>query len=247
MRARQRHLNPKNGGADIALDARFIAGLSNNSAVSTWNTRTNNGRNASQPDINRRPTYLTNQQGGNAVVSFNLDGMIESTGFNGSGSAFSTVVCMQTYQYNGTAGGGALLSCGAPSAFTQDFLIGRGSGNFFFQFDNGVDGGGGTVSAEGANTHTILYDGSQTGSDNRTRFFLSGVQKTLTFDLGYTVPASMNPSGGYAIGNYSAATDTAWWLVGNMCSISIYKLALSGALRRRIEHAAAYSFKMACS
>jgi hypothetical protein len=154
---------------------------------------------------------------------------------------------MQTYQYNGTAGGGALLSCGATSAFTQDFLIARTSTVFFAQFDNGADGGGNVTAVSGANIHTNLYDGSQTGNAGRSRLFLSGVQQTLTFDSGHTVPSTINPSGGYAIGNYTATNDNNWWLLGKMCSISIYKLAVSGPLRRRLESAAAYSFKMPCS
>lgn len=243
MRARQRHLNPRDAGANIALDARFITGLSNNDAVTTWPTRTNNSRDATQTTAARKPTYLTAQQGGNPVVDFNNDGMTESTGVNGSTANLTTLVCLKSFAYNGTAGGGALVSCGTSS--TQDYLIGRTSSIYLDQANNGVDGSATSSVVNGVQIQTHVYDGGETGNANRFKFFYTGTQKTMTFD--YTVPATINPSGGYAIGNYSvaAAGDNNWWLVGGMCSISIYKLSLSNALRRRLESAAATSFKIA--
>lgn len=48
MRARHRHLNARDAGAEIVLDARFISGLSDGSALTTWADRSGNGNDASK-------------------------------------------------------------------------------------------------------------------------------------------------------------------------------------------------------
>ncbi len=246
MRARQRHLNPASAAATIALDARFITGLNNNDAVTTWSTRTSNGRNATQSSASLKPTYLTAQQGGNPVVNFNLDYMTESTGVGGSTANFSAIIAFKSFNYNGNAGGGgAALSCGTSS--TADLLLARTQSLHFAQFNNSADGSA-TVSdpGSGQQIQSYLYDGGGTGNSGRQKYFFNGAEQTLAY--GYTVPATINPIGQYAIGAYSLnLTFAQWHLSGDMCSISIYPSSLSSSLRRRLENAAALSFKIACS
>lgn len=70
MGRRVRHLNPISAGANLALDSRFIVGLSNNSNVQSWTSRIGAAVTFSQPTSARQPIYLTNIQGGQPVVRF---------------------------------------------------------------------------------------------------------------------------------------------------------------------------------
>ena len=69
MRARQRHFNAGRAGAAIVLDARFIA-QSDNTAVSQWDDRSGNGKNASQATAANQPTFQVAEMNGNPVVRF---------------------------------------------------------------------------------------------------------------------------------------------------------------------------------
>lgn len=70
MRARQRHFNPGHFGAAIALDARFGFSQADGTAVSTWEDRTNNNKDAVQATAANQPTYTSNGLNGNPVVTF---------------------------------------------------------------------------------------------------------------------------------------------------------------------------------
>ena len=69
MHRRNRHINPKHAGAYIAMDSRFISGLSNGSLVTTWTNRVGNFNFTISTDTNK-PTYNTNQIAGNPGVNF---------------------------------------------------------------------------------------------------------------------------------------------------------------------------------
>lgn len=68
MRARQRHINPKEAGSTCAYDTRFLS-LANNTKVATWPDR-GGVSNATQGTDARRPTFYTNIQGGNPSIRF---------------------------------------------------------------------------------------------------------------------------------------------------------------------------------
>jgi hypothetical protein len=68
MHRRNRHLNAKSSGAIIVLDSRFITGVSNGSALTTWSNR------ATTTDFTEatvRPTYYSRLINGNPAVDFN--------------------------------------------------------------------------------------------------------------------------------------------------------------------------------
>jgi len=56
--------------AAIALDARFGFSQANGSAVSTWEDRTNNNKDASQATAANQPSYTSNGLNGSPVVTF---------------------------------------------------------------------------------------------------------------------------------------------------------------------------------
>jgi len=229
----------------MALDARFLYGLNNNDPVTDFFSR--GGPYPVQTTVSLKPTYKTAQQGGNPVVSFNNDYMLESAGVAGTTSNWSMIACMKSYAWNGnTSGGGSIISCAQGSAFTQDILIGRTQTLEFFEVDNGANGNGSlNVLSAGEQIKSVVYDGTQTGNTDRLKYFFNGSAQTLTYN--YTVPASVNPSGGYGVGVYKGAMSSEWWLVGDMCSLTVFRTQLSNSLRRRLEAAASLSFKMPCS
>ncbi|MBU6183308.1 MAG: hypothetical protein KGR46_10930 [Verrucomicrobia bacterium] len=69
MRARHRHFNPKDAGAGMALDSRFMTGT-NGSGVSSWSNRANSSNNAAQSTVAEQPIYETGSLNGNPGVKF---------------------------------------------------------------------------------------------------------------------------------------------------------------------------------
>jgi hypothetical protein len=66
---RARHLNPSHAGASLVLDSRYITGLSDGDAISTWSDRSGNANDATSTGT-VRPTYKAAIQGGQPVVRF---------------------------------------------------------------------------------------------------------------------------------------------------------------------------------
>ncbi len=244
MHRRVRHLNPRFAGASLVLDARYI-NEANNTAIATWPDISGSGNNATQATSGKRPIFKTGLQGGQPVVTFSTGGMVCSSGLGGATSQFIVILALKSYNYNGTAGGGMLISQG--SVFTTDFLLGRTSTLYFFEYDAGTNGGGNlTAPGAGNQIHTVVYNGGGAANADRLRFIYNGIQQTLTFD--YTVPASLNPAGAYHIGQYAVSqNDTAWYYNGDMCSLLLIKQDISSSLRKRLEQSQALSFKIPCS
>jgi hypothetical protein len=81
MRARIRHFSYKAAGANLALDARYITGVSNATTFSPWSDISGNANNASQATTARRGTYYVRDSnfGGQAAVDFDLNGQMAWT------------------------------------------------------------------------------------------------------------------------------------------------------------------------
>jgi len=69
MRARHRHFNPRDAGAGMALDSRYMTGT-NGSGVSSWPNRANSSNNAEQASSSVQPIYETGSLHGNPGVKF---------------------------------------------------------------------------------------------------------------------------------------------------------------------------------
>ena len=245
MGRRVRHLNPGSAGAVLALDSRFITGLSDGDPVSTWSDRTSNGNNATQTGI-ARPTYETAEQGGQPVIRF-----------DGTNDVFSL----------GTSTG---LQ---PSTLTSIFVMVRNSDWISASFGiiwckpNANYAGDGyyiTVEANTVNKIVAAVNGFvanlDTSSNVNTRFplgtavifevniqpqradfvsngsvFFSSIKTqsiTATSDIKYLG----DNSPGYSSGHYP----------GDFAQVIIAP-NLADSLRRRLEHSAAFAFKIPCS
>ena len=221
MRARHRHFNPKDAGAVAAYDARFITALNDGTNVATWASRTGTNDATQSTDANR-PKYETNEINGNPVVDF-------------------------------TGGKGMIISISIPNNLTVIKVFRRiasGGSNVFFASSGGQydswwfsDNVTYTRTSAGFNTHGAADTRSGSFVESWTK---SGTSSSQVWRSGAMVGTSQTPqtsSGTYdRIGvGVSGATSQA---VG--CGF-LFDSAVSNSIRKRCEHASAYSFKITCS
>jgi hypothetical protein len=232
MHRRARHLNPASAGATLALDSRFISGLNDGDAVTTWLDRTPNGNNATQATAARKPTYKTSVLGGSPIVRF--DGG-DSLGISNlvSPTGLFTIILFVKKSTSGaetnlisTPGGNNLdeISFYTTSA---NLLAASTWGTIITQsFSNVTTPHIFTLNYTGSTNFNIGTDGvlfAKTMNVNNPR-------TARRINIGY-----LEFSGGvtYLNGDYGIA--------------NVFPTALESSLRRRLEHAAAFAFKIPCS
>lgn len=218
-----RHLNPGNAGAVLALDSRFINGLSDGDPVSTWADRSGQGNNATGSG-SARPTFQISEQGGNPAIRFDgNDDIIEYTGLISTIPAYIFTVVNLKATYDSFA---AVIHNGNGGL--------NGYGHIFYQGNITLLRGGISFDIDGAQSigTTFLWS-SKAFADTSSLGWISG----------YAV--SYNSTGGGGINTPSAGGS-----IGNNGQTDIYQCVISvninDTLRRRLEHAAAFSFKIAC-
>ena len=243
MRARHRHFYPKTAGADLVLDARYI-NQANNTAVSTWADQSGNGYDASQATGAYQPTFLTAQQGGNPVVRFSGGQGLEATIGNRNVYSFSLL-------HIKTSGSGEIRFAGVNVTATKVSTLfglltlgdslGQNVGNtnnFLGLVKEGVAWG--TQTGNYANdvwTHALA-----THDSSVMRLYVNGGTSTIASN-------SQSPSSGtritlaavFSTGDAPGGADM------DIASVRNFASVISEPLRKRCDHAAAFSFKIACS
>lgn len=235
MRARQRHFNAKDAGATLVLDARFLT-ANNNDAIGTWTSRTGIN-NATQATVARKPTYKVNMSGGQPALYF--DG--------GDNMEFSSSII------SGTPDGFAAfifkLDVDPPTdQFKSGPVMGDfGSsslGNAWPWLDGNIYDDFGTTDRKTAGNPTPSLTSfrviSQHSAASDFVINIDGSQfySTSTNTVGW--------SGSQRIG-VSIANNTEYFLLGHVGLVIFAPLKPASSLRKRIDHAAAFSFKIACS
>lgn len=227
MGRRARHLNARHAGAGLVLDARRISGLNDGDAVSTWADASGNGRD-STGTTTQRPLYKTAIQGGQPALLFDgiNDRLTFSSGFNFAAPAFAVFV------YKRTATNSHMVPlCGV--ATTDNFPV--------FEYNNN------TVYIASENAQVLA---SKIGV--AWRVCASSISTGPVFGLKYngtTVALSANSG----ISNTGNMTLVGYRQAGNEVSngyityVSVIKSQLSNAFKKRLEHSAAFSFKIQCS
>ena len=230
MRARQRHLNPLHAGAVRAYDTRFVSGGVNNTSLQTWTDRCLTA-NATQSDASFRPTFISNGQGGSPVLRF--DGSNDAYTFT-TASTTSNVTAMTAHKISVI--GGIVLS---GSGNTQILRVVNSSGNRSLFFNLNVDNTQ-YLSAQTVDWTTFGVATVTAPGGSPTRNFRNGV------DFGNsTQNANLTSCSWGKIGSAFAGGSFANMDIG-LLSILPINIADS-PLRKRLEHAAAFSFKFACS
>lgn len=241
MHRRNRHINPRNAGAYIAMDSRFISGLSNGSLVTTWNNRASNFNFTIGTDTNK-PTYNTNQIAGNPGVTFDgsNDYLLSTTTTNTTSNQsyvfvgflrrspnytainIDTVMDVNAYVSRTPRQGFIVYYTNTFVSTTQPFA------NIEMQ-----DGSGNNLSA---NTINGIASGIVAGNISvNVPNILSGTITNGTAGTSLTIEMGRADSiGGNSYGNFT---------IGAAMVFS----NISVALRKRFEKSAAFTFKIKCS
>ena len=225
MRARHRHFNPKDAGAIAAYDARFITGLSDGDNVATWSSRTGTN-NATQPTVGNQPNYETNEINGNPVVNFtpaNNDEFQISITVPSSATVVAvhrrSTTAINTINFGGS-GGSARYSFW----WFSDNVV-YVSWNLTFE----------TFSPAQTTTGSLVVSTTKNATTS-SQVYINGA--TFRVEIVPTASSgSFNRIGTAGVTRNNGA-------IGNLCLIDAF---VSDSLRRRLEHSAAFSFKISCS
>jgi len=228
MHRRARHFNARDAGATLVLDSRFITGLADGDPVATWSDRSRNGNDATQATPSNRPTFKTNQQAGNSGVEFTAGlKQLETASVSLPQPAYF-MVCAKQLAVPQPANTGRCLD-----SFSPGTNIGP-TNNKLTIFTGSVLSGSTNVGintcimssiVNGASSFLFL-DGTQDGSGN------SG---------------SSSGSGTISIGSNRVKNTAVGYFNGQMFAVTYIASNPGNPLRRRIEHAAALSFKIPCN
>jgi hypothetical protein len=221
MRGRSRHLNAKHAGATVVLDSRFITGVSDGVAVTTWTSRSGSN-NATTFTENTKPLFKARVQGGNPAVQF--DGMDDLMFVPSVFSARPfTIISACAF----IVMGGRTLS-----GNQQNVILG-GHGGYSDRFYAGNWVWLGTETKTVAQIHSCIGAANSTAS-----YALNGAVRATG------VAASWSPSGLI----FSRLHDSsAEFSNSNHFALIGAPLDFPAALRRRLEQSIARSFKIACS
>jgi hypothetical protein len=254
MRARHRHFNPRDCNAALCLDSRFISGKSDNDNIEAWDDRSANAANAVQGTLSNRPIYKTAIQGGQPIVRFDgsndfynmttpLAGVFRNRSY---GLVFATVAdrspsggnAVHTV-FHGSTGGesGAVRATLRTRISGGDFL--RGTGRRLDE-DSSV----GVSFANNSNWNILALESEWSNNIQRLRVNFND-EGTNTFSSGGG-NTSNTDSVRVEIGN-TVSTATPDWAPIDLGQLVLLNTNTSPATVKRIHHAAAYSFKIACN
>lgn len=234
MRARHRHFKYSSAAASAAFDTRYIHGESDGNTIQTWSDRSGNGRHATQATAGNRATYKTAIQGGNAILRFDGGDFYIANYLGGTHFSLYSIYRRNRSNLDVVASAG-ISGNNTNSARRFDFYY--DSTNFILQLN-----GGASVNFFTANNNWNLHSASMPVSTGIGSYFLNGANPSnlnLAFATGTTGTVRL------VIGGVS--WDTNLRLDGDIALIVTYETAHSSSFRRRLEHAAAFSFKIACS
>lgn len=222
MRLRIRHLKTKGFGSDISFDARFLSGYSNTDPVTTWTNLSNESNNATNTSTNA-PTYKTSGVNGLPSIVFSTGKTLSFTGVSVELSA-TVIVCKKT--------GTIMLPVGNSSSTAGPHpLIDWSDSNIYVGNSAGYRSASG-----GAMTSWTLFS-SKLDSSNA----FSARKNGATVSLGaFTTLAGSSTVN--LLGGRSLATSNC-----EVAAIYCVNSAASNSVLKRLEHSAAFSFKIQCS
>ena len=233
MRARHRHFNPKAAGATAAFDARYGIAVSDDSGVDTWTNRVGSN-DATQTTAANQPTYKAT--GGNLsspAVQFdgNNDRLIHSV---------SITVAPNLIMAVATRTGGNDFS--AIAAFmppnTANFNI------IYARWNNANWGAAPSDSGQSIlNTWRICSakPASTATTNSSTTMWTNGANET-------TVTGNRYAGDGLDRRRIGIDTESGGTpFLGSLSQAIAIPADVGNPLRKRLEHSAAYSFKIACN
>ena len=236
MRARHRHFSHKAAGAVVAYDARYLSD-SDGTALQTWPDRSGT-YNATESDSTKRPLVKTGVNGINGQTALKFDGTNDDLQ--------ATSVPLNTYI--------TVVICGSAFTSAKQFFVEQSpnanfnDGFYFFgsagagwQFRrSSANHSGGNVSnwlGQDAAIASLRYGGAgqyrKNGGANLSNAGGGGTARANTLVTNALNICSRNRASSFSDG-----------LLG---SLAIYDGDATDSMLKRLEHSAAYSFKIACS
>jgi hypothetical protein len=251
MRRRARHFNPAHAGAASCYDARFLA-LADNDAVADWTDRSANARTASQATSGNRPVFKTAVQGGSPIVRFDGSNDQLLTSSYALPSAASLVSAAKADAWQQTAQYRPI----ATQAYTSGNDSNRGLGFCYLapggvfdwsQYDALFIGSGYATTSTPKALAPIT-----SGSDFRVISTVLGANTARAWSNGSVISSRKEATGAFlarsdqfVIGGKKGTVAEAW--DGDIGCLSYFHVEISDALRKRTEHAAAFSWKISCN
>lgn len=240
MRARQRHFVARDAGAQMTMDARYIA-QSDNTAVTTWANRGSSSYDMTQATATAKPTFRDGTNGLNGLPTLSFDGGDYLEGINTSLNTYS-VISVAARSASG-ATNETVFSRGITTAgkYSRDVLMYYvpGSSQASLQRASQTSFPTATVSSVTQAAHVLhgRYDGTNLGMtvDNGTEITATGA-------------TPVSPNAPWAIGIVREDNGIFFYFKNKISLVAVWNgSVLSAPLRKRATHAAAYSFKIACS
>ena len=225
-----------------ALDARFLP-LASGTAVDSWTDRSRSGNSPSATST-VRPTFTVNQIGGQPAVVF--DGSNDKLDFALAIVSLSfSFVCAMKYTSENVIGfvlGQWASAQDGRSALAQNQASnGSAEPNKLNFFNSSQTSGAGSwgFCLEVSTASPLVASFTQTsGTENFKNYYNGANVDSCTISAQYT---GVNT----ALGALSAA-QTGTFDGGIGCA-SMFQTSIAPSLRKRLEHAAAFSFKIACN
>lgn len=235
MRARQRHFNARDAGARIALDARFLSGLNNGDAVSTWTNRI--GSSDFTGSGTARPTYTASSFSGNPALTFDgTNDTMAATGITWSAD-FTNVYVVRFNRSPNYTGLIDTIAC------KTNYIQAQPKGFYAMMSNHFV-----------STTNTYFTTEYAQVGTGKTSTVINGVSSTAAAGNGTVGAAtilSANATGSNTDANTSFTLGNEPSTAGRFGKMDFAYFAYlpqsSSTLRRRLEQSAAYSFKIACS
>lgn len=240
MRARQRHLNPRDAGANLVLDSRYI-NQSNNTQISAWADRSVNAYTIQQTDSTARPIFLENTMNGNPVVRFDgTNDFLNGGNIMNIGSRSLSMICVARRL---SSGGATLCGKARASPNAGRYSLTALGAAMYAVFDDGNDR---TIQVSETSTVPRIFTQVVDRTASNTIFFNGAQQGQRIIPSNST---NFSTTDQFFVGAYQSASGTTpanTFLNGDISQI-IVNFVFNSSLRKRMEQSAAFSFKIACS
>jgi hypothetical protein len=234
MRARHRHFNPKAAGATAAFDARFGIEVADGAGVDTWTNRVGSN-NATQATSGNRPLYRAT--GGNSnSPAVEFDGSNDNLAHTISLSVAPNLI-LAVAKRTGGADFSVIASFMPPNTANFSILYAR-----FASANWGVAPSNSGQSILNAWRICSAKPASTATANSSTTMWTDGANETTVAGNRYAGDVLDRRFLGTDI-----ATGAGVYFLGSTSQMIAIPADVGNPLRKRLEHAAAFSFKLACN
>jgi hypothetical protein len=247
MRARHRHLNQRDAGAGLVFDARYITDVGNNDPLSTWSDRSRNAWNATQSGV-ARPTYLASDLNGNAAVSFSQQQMPVSSSANGyfQNKSNGSIFCIAKSTSVGGEANHWIFGFSLATGAAQPRIVvqtKRSTTQTFHFAGRRLDTEGLTIiNSTIPSTNYSVLDCEADWANGLVYLAVNGSSFNTSFASNGSTSNTASQGGGFG-----GSTNIASRTNANIAFAIAFNEAITPALRKRLRHSAAYSFKLSCN